>query len=149
MSNISALAQSRGERREGEVVQSWVWAGTRRARMSQSPILTVTTATLNQSGERIGVILCGRAVLINSADWSTIWTYSVSNAAIYFWQSFCNSLWFDQIKNTGLVRRMPDRKWRESKQQLSCWPELALFGCILVSLHFLWCFLHTSTVVIF
>ena len=88
--------------------------------MSQSPILTVTTATLNQSGERIGVILCGRAVLINSADFSTIWTYSVSNAAIYVWQSFCNSLWFDQIKNTGLVRRMPDRKWRESKQQLSC-----------------------------
>ena len=99
MSNISALAQSRGERREGEVVQSWVWAGTRRARMSQSPILTVTTASVNQSGERIGAISCGRAVLINGADWSTIWTYSVANAAIYVWKSFCKSLWFDQIKN--------------------------------------------------
>ena len=46
---------------------------------------------------------------------------------------------------TGLVCRMPHRKWREIKQQLSCWPELALHGCILVSLH-LWGILHTSTV---
>ena len=32
------------------------------------------------------------------------------------------------------------------KQQLSCWPDFALLGCCLVSLHFLWGILHTSTV---
>ena len=31
---------------------------------------------------------------------------------------------------------MSHRKWRETKQQLICWPELALLGCCLVSLHF-------------
>ena len=30
----------------------------------------------------------------------------------------------------------PDRKWRESKQRLTWWPDLALLGCCLVSLHF-------------
>ena len=36
--------------------------------------------------------------------------------------------------NTG----WPDRKWRETKQQLIWWPDLALLGCCcLVSIHFL------------
>ena len=32
---------------------------------------------------------------------------------------------------------MSHRKWRETKQQLSWWPDLALLGCCLLSLHFL------------
>ena len=31
---------------------------------------------------------------------------------------------------------MSHRKWRETKQQLICWPDLALLGCCSVSLHF-------------
>ena len=48
---------------------------------------------------------------------------------------------------TVLVRGMPHRKWRESKQQLSCAPSyFARLGCCLVSLHCLWDIPHTSTV---
>ena len=32
---------------------------------------------------------------------------------------------------------MSHRKWRQIKQQLSWWPDMALLGCCLVSLHFL------------
>ena len=32
--------------------------------------------------------------------------------------------------------RMLHRKWREAKEQLILWPDLALLGCCLVSLHF-------------
>ena len=47
---------------------------------------------------------------------------------------------------TVLVRRMPHRKWRASKQQLNCWPDFALLGCSLISLHFLWGILHTRRI---
>ena len=40
-------------------------------------------------------------------------------------------------KYTGRPDRMSHRKWRESKQQLSWWPDLTLLGCCLVSLYFL------------
>ena len=49
-------------------------------------------------------------------------------------------------KNTLLVRRMPHRKQRQSKLQLSFWHELALLERCLISLHFLWGILYTSTV---
>ena len=35
------------------------------------------------------------------------------------------------------VRRMSYRKWRGTNQQLIWWPDLAVVGCCLVSLHFL------------
>ena len=38
---------------------------------------------------------------------------------------------------TGPPVRMSHRKWRETKQQLSWLPDLALLGCCLLSLHFL------------
>ena len=48
--------------------------------------------------------------------------------------------------NTLLVRRVPNRKCRKIKQQLSCLPDCALVGCSFISLHFLWGILHTSPV---
>ena len=41
---------------------------------------------------------------------------------------------------------MSHRKWRETKQQLIWWPDLALLGCWLVSLHFICEILATFTV---
>ena len=45
-----------------------------------------------------------------------------------------------------LVLRMAHRKWRETKQQPSLLPGLAVFWCCLVSIHFLLAILSTSTV---
>ena len=45
-----------------------------------------------------------------------------------------------------LVLRMAHRKWRETKQQPSLLPGLAVLGCCLVSIHFLLAILSTSTV---
>ena len=39
--------------------------------------------------------------------------------------------------STGWLVWMSHRKWRENKIQLMLWPDLALLGCILVSLHIL------------
>ena len=39
--------------------------------------------------------------------------------------------------STGWLVRMSHRKWRETKQQLSWLPDLALLGCCLPSLRFL------------
>ena len=39
-------------------------------------------------------------------------------------------------RTTVIGTRMSHRKWREIKQQLIRWPDLALLGCCLVSLHF-------------
>ena len=44
----------------------------------------------------------------------------------------------DAAESTGPPDNMSHRKWRESKQQLIWFPALALLGCCLVSLHFLW-----------
>ena len=41
---------------------------------------------------------------------------------------------------------MAHRKWKEIKQQLSMLPGPAVPGCCLVSFHFLWAILSTSTV---
>ena len=41
---------------------------------------------------------------------------------------------------------MSHRKWRETKQQLIRWPDLALLGCCLVSPHFQCDILATITV---
>ena len=41
------------------------------------------------------------------------------------------------VMHTGWLERMSHRKWRETKQQLIWWPEVALLECCLVSLHFL------------
>ena len=40
-------------------------------------------------------------------------------------------------------------KWRETKQQLSWCPDLALLGCCLVSLHFLWNILSSRPVLVY
>ena len=32
--------------------------------------------------------------------------------------------------------RMSNMKWMETKQQLILWPDLTVFGCCLLSLHF-------------
>ena len=48
--------------------------------------------------------------------------------------------------STVLVARMSHRKWRETRQQLIWWPDLALLGCCLVSLHFQCDILATITV---
>ena len=37
---------------------------------------------------------------------------------------------------TVIGARMWHMKWRETKEQLICWPDLALLGCYFVSLHF-------------
>ena len=37
---------------------------------------------------------------------------------------------------TVIGARMSHRKWRETEEQLTWWPDLALLGCSLVSLHF-------------
>ena len=47
---------------------------------------------------------------------------------------------------TVLVLRMANTKWKETKQQLSMLPGPAEPGCCLVSFHFLWAILSTSTV---
>ena len=47
-----------------------------------------------------------------------------------------------------LERRLSHRKWRKTKQKLSWWPDLALHGCCLVSLHFLCDILCSSTVLV-
>ena len=39
-------------------------------------------------------------------------------------------------KSTVIGARMSQRKWTVTKQQLIWWPDLALLGCSLVSLHF-------------
>ena len=52
------------------------------------------------------------------------------------------------VDNTVNVSRMSHRKWRESKQQLTSWPDLALPGCCLVCLHILCDILLTFTVYI-
>ena len=41
------------------------------------------------------------------------------------------------MSSAGPMYRMSHRKWSETKQQLTLWPDLALFGSCLVSLHFL------------
>ena len=41
------------------------------------------------------------------------------------------------MRFTGRPDRMRHRKWRETKQQPNSWPDLALLGCCLVSLHLL------------
>ena len=41
---------------------------------------------------------------------------------------------------------MSHGKWRETKQQLIWWPDLALLGCYLVSFHFLCDILSTGSV---
>ena len=43
-------------------------------------------------------------------------------------------------------RRMAPRKWRKTKQQLACWPDLALSSCCVVFLHFLCNILWSGTV---
>ena len=37
---------------------------------------------------------------------------------------------------TTATENSPNRKWRETKQQLILWSDLAVLGCCLVSLHF-------------
>ena len=44
---------------------------------------------------------------------------------------------FLYTESTVIGARMSHRKWRETKEQLIWWPDLALLGCCLVSLHFL------------
>ena len=51
--------------------------------------------------------------------------------------------------STVLVLRMAHRNWKETKQQPSMLPVPAVLGCCLVSFHFLWAILSTSTVRIF
>ena len=46
---------------------------------------------------------------------------------------------------TWCGHRMAHRKWKETKQQLSMLPGPAVPGCCLVSYHFLWILLSTST----
>ena len=41
-----------------------------------------------------------------------------------------------RLRYTVIGARMSHRKWRETKQQLILWPDLALLGCSLVPLHF-------------
>ena len=53
----------------------------------------------------------------------------------------------NRVYCTVNVSRMSHRKWRESKQQLTSWPDLALPGCCLVCLHILCDILLTFTVV--
>ena len=48
--------------------------------------------------------------------------------------------------HTALVLRMAHRKWKEIKQQPSMLPGPAVPGSCLVSFHFLWAILSTSTV---
>ena len=40
------------------------------------------------------------------------------------------------LSTTVIGARMSQREWRETKEQLIWWPDLALLGCCLVSLHF-------------
>ena len=47
---------------------------------------------------------------------------------------------------TVIVARMSHKKWRETKQQMIWWPDLALLGCCLVSLQFQCDILATITV---
>ena len=47
---------------------------------------------------------------------------------------------------TVLVLRMAHRKWKETKQQPSMLPVLAVPGCCLISFHIMWAILSTSTV---
>ena len=61
-------------------------------------------------------------------------------------KSLFNHFVSNVMSTTVLVRRMPHRKWRESKQHLSLWTDFALLGSCLVSLHFLWSIQHTNTV---
>ena len=48
--------------------------------------------------------------------------------------------------STVLVLRMADRNWKETKQQPSLLPSLAVSGCSLVSFHFLWAILCLQAV---
>ena len=58
-----------------------------------------------------------------------------------------SSLFWSVLKeSTVLVLRMVHRKWKETKQQPSMLPGLAVPGCCLVSVHILWAILSTSTV---
>ena len=53
----------------------------------------------------------------------------------------CCLNWVSEISplfSSRRLDRMLHRKWRGTKQQLIWWPNLALLGCYLVSLHFLW-----------
>ena len=50
------------------------------------------------------------------------------------------------VYNTGRPVRMSHRKWRETEQQLSWLPDLALLGSCLLSLHFL-CDIQTGRTV--
>ena len=52
----------------------------------------------------------------------------------------------NKSKRTVIGARMSHRKWRETKQQLISWPDLALRGCSLVSLHFQYDILAPITV---
>ena len=52
------------------------------------------------------------------------------------------------LLSTGLVCRMPHRKRRESKQHPSRAKSGHQLSCCLLSLHFLWCILCTSTVLV-
>ena len=71
---------------------------------------------------------------------------SIPNSSSKARDSHWNSSRTFFIRTTVLVSRMPHGKWREYKQQLSCWPDLSLLVCSFVSLHFLWGNLHTSPV---
>ena len=57
---------------------------------------------------------------------------------LYFVCTICSLLAHQErgLPYTGIGARMSYRKWRESKQQLIWWPDLALLGCCFVSLHF-------------
>ena len=74
---------------------------------------------------------------VRSFGWST-WHLKNLDPALRGWSHTC--LWIrcgSDKESIGWLDRMSHRKWRETKQQLIWWPEVALLGCCLVSLNFL------------
>ena len=70
--------------------------------------------------------------------WERVTLSTGSSCAIF--EQTCATI----VESTGPVCTMSHRKWRETKQQLIGLPDLALLGCCLVSLPFLWDILHTG-----
>ena len=66
------------------------------------------------------------------------WFVMEGNVIIYYLQICQKSCVTPHCNLQGDLIGCHTGKWRETKQQLIWWPDLALLGCCLVSLHFLY-----------
>ena len=107
------------------VLRRWCWPAGQKYQSNEEMV----KSTFTQPLKSIFVKLCtGRSI------WSR-------KSFCSHWNKSCTL-----VLHTVLVLRMAHRKWKETKQQPSMLPGLAVPDCCFVSFHFLWAILWTHTV---